>query len=73
MKSSHPNYTLPGARLKSFASLDNIFLLIYSKQPMSTYHTQCQNIGRMEEHADTDLQIKANDCERRSGHLSHRQ
>jgi hypothetical protein len=46
---------------------------------MSTYLTQRQNIGRMEKHqekhwhADTDLHIKANGCERQCGHLSHRQ
>ena len=30
---------------------------------MSTYLTQCQNVGRMEKHADTDLHIQANVCE----------
>ena len=39
---------------------------------MSTYLTQSQNIGRMETHADTDLYIQANVCERQRGHLSHR-
>ena len=31
---------------------------------MSTYLTQCQNIRRMEPHANTDLHIQANICER---------
>ena len=38
---------------------------------MSTYLTQCQNIGRMEKHADTYLHIQTNICERRRSHFSH--
>jgi hypothetical protein len=73
MKRSHPNYSLPCARLKNFTSLDETSLIEQQNfLMMSTYHTQCQNIGRIEKHADTDLHIQANVCERHYGHLSHR-
>ena len=39
---------------------------------MSTYHSQCQNIGRIvETQADTDLHIQTNVCECQRGHLGH--
>ena len=38
---------------------------------MLTYLTQCQNIGRMEKQADTNLHIQGNVYERQCGHLSH--
>ena len=38
---------------------------------MLTYFTQCQNIGRMEIHADADQHIKANVGKRQCSRFSH--
>ena len=38
---------------------------------MSTYLSQCQNIGWMEKHADSDLHIQRRVCERQRGLFSH--
>ena len=75
MKGNHPNHPLPGARLKTFTGLDNKYFIDLSlsneKLPKSTYLTQCQNIGWMQIHADTDLYIQTNVCERQRDQLSH--
>ena len=64
-------------RVLNWRALQVLITMLYwfeqRKLLMSTYLTQCQNIGRMQKHADTDLYIQANLCERQWGHLSHRQ